>query len=45
MENGTTRRDEAQAKLAQLRALMAERALDAILLEQTPNVAWLTAGA
>ncbi|HEU4783299.1 MAG TPA: M24 family metallopeptidase [Ktedonobacterales bacterium] len=45
MENGTARRDEAQMKLAQLRALMASRELDAILLEQTPNVAWLTAGA
>lgn len=45
MENDSTaRRDEAQAKLAQLRALMASRELDAILLEQTPNVAWLTAG-
>ncbi len=45
MENGTARRDEAHAKLAQLRALMTSRELDAILLEQTPNVAWLTAGA
>jgi Xaa-Pro aminopeptidase len=46
MENdGTARRDEAQAKLAQLRTLMASRELDAILVEQTPNVAWLTAGA
>ena len=45
MENGKARRDEAQVKLAQLRALMASRELDAILLEQTPNVAWLTAGA
>src|SRR5690348_7660291 len=45
MENGMARRDEVQAKLAQLHALMASRKLDAILLEQTPNVAWLTAGA
>jgi antitoxin VapB len=45
MENGTARRAEAQVKLAQLRALMASRELDAILVEQTPNVAWLTAGA
>ncbi|HEY7343756.1 MAG TPA: M24 family metallopeptidase [Ktedonobacterales bacterium] len=45
MENGTARRDEAHAKLAQLRALMVSRELDAIHLEQTPSVAWLTAGA
>jgi antitoxin VapB len=45
MENDTARRDEVSVKLAQLRALMTSRALDAILLENTPNVAWLTAGA
>lgn len=45
MENGAARRDEVHTKLAQLRQLMATRELDAILLEQTPNVAWLSAGA
>lgn len=39
------RRKEVQAKLAQMRELMATHTLDAILLEQTANVAWLTAGA
>ena len=44
MESGA-RRDEVHTKLTQLRERMAARELDAILLEQTANVAWLTAGA
>lgn len=48
MESGIPamqRREEVNAKLAQLREWMAAQNLDAILLEQTANVAWLTAGA
>lgn len=45
MQNDITRRDEVQAKLAQLHERMAARELDAIVLEQIANVAWLTAGA
>src|SRR6478752_5665786 len=44
MKSGA-RRDEVHTKLTQLRERMAARELDAILLEQTANVAWLTAGA
>lgn len=45
MESDAARHEEVNAKLAQLRGLLEIRALDAILLEQTVNVAWLTAGA
>jgi antitoxin VapB len=41
----TSRRDEVQTKLAQVRALLAHSSLDALLLEQTYDVAWLTGGA
>ncbi len=39
------RRDEVAAKLARLRALMAERRLDAVILTQVADLAWITAGA
>ena len=37
--------DERAAKLAQLRALLAERALDAVLLSRVSSFAWATSGA
>jgi Xaa-Pro aminopeptidase len=39
------RAGEVAAKLAQVRALMAQRDLDVVVLTRSPNVAWLTAGA
>ena len=36
---------EVASKLQQLRAQMAARAVDAVVLNQLPNIAWLTAGA
>ncbi|MEP7287951.1 MAG: M24 family metallopeptidase [Chloroflexota bacterium] len=39
------RASEVQSKLEQLRKRMAARQLDAVLLNQIPNAAWITAGA
>lgn len=45
MTESNPRAGEIAGKLAQLRDLMAERKLNAILLTKSYNVAWLTAGA
>ncbi|HLY30881.1 MAG TPA: M24 family metallopeptidase [Ktedonobacterales bacterium] len=41
----THRQGEVDAKLARLRARMADRRLAAVVVEQNTNIAWLTAGA
>jgi antitoxin VapB len=45
MRETQTPTTEIAQKLAQLRTQMAERGLDAVILERSANIAWLTAGA
>ncbi|MGO8948304.1 MAG: M24 family metallopeptidase [Ktedonobacterales bacterium] len=45
MSDFAPRRAEVEAKLARLRERMRERRLELVVLTETPNVTWLTAGA
>lgn len=45
MQHSDQRAEEVASKLADLRALMGRRRLDALRLETVPSMAWITAGA